>query len=161
MAKTIHENLVLTEDTAFDENLVEVKGDIVGDFDLKVSGDVKAQNIHVRNISALGIEALNITAEKVDADVLEAQVVSAHNITTRSIGAHHIVTTNIAAENIEAVTIFADNNITANNIEADYVICKTLQQAPDSKLIARKVITKWDSHPQKEMKPHANAHDII
>ena len=64
--KIFKEDLVLTEDTTFDES-IEVEGNITGRFDLKVAGnivagDIVANDIVARNIDAWDIVARNIVA---------------------------------------------------------------------------------------------------
>ena len=54
--KIFKEDLVLTEDTTFDES-IEVEGNITGRFDLKVAGNIVAGDIVANDIVARNIVA--------------------------------------------------------------------------------------------------------
>ena len=57
--KTIKGDLILTEDTTFNESII-VEGHIKGDYDLKVYGKIYCRNIYCRNINCLNIYCWNI-----------------------------------------------------------------------------------------------------
>ena len=125
MAKIIEGNLILDDDTVFDESL-EVHGSIIGKngnrYNLTVNGnisardmstwDITAGNITARDITAKDIIAKNITAEDISAWDISAKGISANDITAEDIEA-----LNIDTGNIKAIDIYAWN-ITALNIEA-------------------------------------------
>lgn len=81
--KTIHGNLVLKEDTRFEEDL-KVEGDIVceddGRFSLTVAGDIDAFDIIVGNIIAGDIDAFDIDALNINAVVINAGDIDAKYI---------------------------------------------------------------------------------
>ena len=79
MVKKIKGDLVLTEDTTFDES-IEVEGNIKGFYNLKVAGDIDARNIVARNIVAGDIDARNIDAGNIDARNIDARNIVAGNI---------------------------------------------------------------------------------
>ena len=60
--KTIKGDLILTEDTTFDES-IKVEGDIKGYYNLKVVGNIDARNINAVDINAGNINALDIICE--------------------------------------------------------------------------------------------------
>jgi hypothetical protein len=66
MTKTIKGDLILKRDTIFDES-IKVEGNIEGEFNLIVKGNIDAQNIYAWNIVAKNIYALNIDALNIDA----------------------------------------------------------------------------------------------
>ena len=69
--KTIKGDLILTEDTTFDES-IKVEGDIKGYYNLKVVGNIDARNIYARNINAWNINAGDINAGDIDARNIDA-----------------------------------------------------------------------------------------
>ena len=77
--KTIKGNLILKKDTTFNES-IKVEGDICGEFNLKVIGDIYAKNIDVWNIEARDIEAWNIEARDIEAWNINADDIKAWNI---------------------------------------------------------------------------------
>ncbi len=117
MTKIIKGNLILDKDTVFDESL-EVHGSILGKngnkYELKVAGNITAQDINAWDITA-------------------------GNITAQDIAARNIIAMDINADDINADDINAWN-ITAWNIDASFILCEKLEQKPDSTLTARKVI---------------------
>ena len=76
---TIKGDLILTEDTIFNEDL-KVEGDIKGYFNLNVIGDINAGNIKARNIDAWNIDARNIDTWNIDAGNINARNINAGNI---------------------------------------------------------------------------------
>ena len=88
--KTIKGNLILTEDTTFDEDL-KVEGDIEGNFNLKVYGNINAWNINAWNIDAWNIDALNIDAGDIKANDIDALNIDALNINASDIDAWDII----------------------------------------------------------------------
>lgn len=77
--KIIHGDLVLSEDTTFDESIT-VEGDIsCKDYDyrysLTVRGNIDALDIKARNINARNIDALDIKARNIDALNIKARIV--------------------------------------------------------------------------------------
>ena len=70
MTKIIKGNLILDKDTVFDESL-EVHGSILGKngnkYELKVAGNITAQDIAARNIIAMDINADDINADDINA----------------------------------------------------------------------------------------------
>ena len=66
MTKIIEGDLILKEDTTFDES-IEVHGDIKSYYDLKVLGNIDARDINARDINAWDINARNINAGNIDA----------------------------------------------------------------------------------------------
>jgi len=69
--KKIKGNLILKKDTEFIES-IKVEGDIKGYYNLKVAGDINAENINVRNIDAWDINAENINAENINVRNIDA-----------------------------------------------------------------------------------------
>jgi len=124
--KTIKGNLILKKDTTFNES-IKVEGDICGEFNLKVIGDIYAKNIDVWNIEARDIEAWNIEARDIEAWNINADDIKAWNIDADDIKAW-----NIDADDIEAW------NINADDIKAWNIICeKRIKKSPKSKTICR------------------------
>ena len=72
--KTIKGDLILTEDTTFDES-IKVEGNIKGYFDLKVIG-----NIDCRNIDCWNINCGNIDCKDIDCGNIDAWNINAGNI---------------------------------------------------------------------------------
>jgi len=94
--KIVEGNLVLKEDTVFDES-IEVRGNIVcegGPWDIK-AWHIKAWNITSGNIKAWHIKAWNITSGNIN-----AWNITAWDITARDIKAWNITSGNIKARNI-------------------------------------------------------------
>ena len=82
--KIIKHDLILTEDTTFGES-IEVEGDIKGNYNLTVEGDIDARNINAEDIDALDINAWNIDAVDIDAGNIDAYDIIARNIDARDI----------------------------------------------------------------------------
>ena len=148
MTKIIEGNLILDDDTIFDEEL-EVHGSILGKngniYNLTVNGNIKARdisawNIHAWNITAINIAAGNITANDITARNITAGDIIAMDITAENIDALDITAKDITARNLDAV------NITARNINADFILCEKLEQEPGSTLKAKKVINNRSSY---------------
>lgn len=84
--KTIKGDLILTEDTKFEED-IKVEGNIVckgGSWNID-AWNIDAQNIDARNIDALNIVARNIDARDIDALDIDALDIDAWNITSQNI----------------------------------------------------------------------------
>ena len=69
--KIIKGDLILTEDTTFNES-IKVEGNIRGYFNLKVTGNINAQNINAWDINARDIDARNIDAWEINARNIDA-----------------------------------------------------------------------------------------
>jgi len=110
MTKKIKGDLILKERTIFEES-IEVSGDIRGDFDLKVIGNIYARNIYARNIYARNIYAWDIYTE--------------------NIYAWNIYVGDIYAWDIKAENIYAEN-IYAGNIYARDIICETRKKKSEN-----------------------------
>ena len=150
MAKIIEGNLILDDDTVFDESL-EVHGSIIGKngnrYNLTVNGNISARDMSTWDITARNITARNITADDITADDITAEDIEALNIDTGNIKAIDIYAWNITALNIEALNINAWN-ISARNIDASFILCEKLEQEPGSTLYATKVINNRSSYKQ-------------
>jgi hypothetical protein len=110
--KTIKGNLVLEKDTEFEESIT-VDGHIVGKdgnaYDLKVKGDILANNISAKdilanNISAGDILAWEILANNISAGDILAWEISANNISAKDISYYAFC---IAYNNITCKSIFS------------------------------------------------------
>ena len=88
--KIFKEDLVLTEDTTFDES-IEVEGNITGRFDLKVAGNIVAGDIVANDIVARNIDAWDIDAWNIDAGDIVANDIVAGNIVARNIVAYAFI----------------------------------------------------------------------
>ena len=87
--KIFKEDLVLTEDTTFDES-IKVEGNISGRFNLKVAGDIDARNIDAWDIVARNIDVWDIVARNIDAGNIVARNIDAGDIDARNIDAWNI-----------------------------------------------------------------------
>jgi len=125
--KIIKGDLILKKNTVFNES-INVEGDIEGDFDLTVRGDINAEHIKACNIKAWDIKAddiyaLNIKAWDIDAGDINAKNIKAWDIKAEDINAKNIKALDIYAFNIKAWDInyyavcFAHNNITCKSIK--------------------------------------------
>jgi len=134
MTQIINGDLILTTDMTFNESII-VKGDIKGDFNLKVAGNIDARNINAGNINAWDINAWNIDARNIDA----------RNIDARNIDAMNIDAWNIDAWNINA------GNIDAWNIDAwNTIFCEKIKVKKGCKVICKQLITNRSSLERKE-----------
>ncbi len=79
-----HGDLKLEKNTTFEGSLV-VRGNITGNFDLRVRGDLIAEDIDVRNLDAYNITARDITACIIDAYDITAYNIDAHHIDAKSL----------------------------------------------------------------------------
>src|SRR4030042_376377 len=70
--KTIKGDLILTENTTFEE-AIAVEGNIKGDFNLKVAGNIDAMDIDAMDIDAGNIDAMDINAMDIDAGNIDAR----------------------------------------------------------------------------------------
>ena len=109
-------DLVLSKDTKFREG-IEVEGNIVGEYDLTVFGDIEADNIKANNIEAHNIKAHDVKAWDIKARDIAAWDFVAYNIKALDIEVWDIDAHDIEARNIKARDIKA-RDIKANNIEA-------------------------------------------
>ena len=128
-------DLILEEDTTFDES-IKVIGNIKGDFNLTINGNIIAHDIDVLNIKACNIKACNMD--------------------TWDIEALDIIASDIKAFEIKALDIIADNiiaeDITAEDINANYIICeKRIKKSKDAKAIAQIFIDNKSKLENKEM----------
>jgi len=104
MAKKIKGDLILKEDTTFNES-IKVEGDIKGWFNLKVKGDIDAWDIDARNINARDIDARNIDAWDIDERNMNAWDIDARNINARDIDALDIICETRTKKTKDAKTI--------------------------------------------------------
>ena len=86
--KIIKHDLILTKDTTFKES-IKVEGDIKGNYNLTVWGDIDAKDIDARDINALNIiawdiNALDITAMNIDALDINARDIVCENRVKKS-----------------------------------------------------------------------------
>ena len=79
MTKTIKNDLILKKDTTFNESII-VEGNIKGNFNLRVIGNIDAWDIDALDIDALDINALNINAWDINARYINARDINAFNI---------------------------------------------------------------------------------
>ncbi len=126
----INGDLILTEDKIFNESLL-VRGDIKGNFNLKVIGNIDARDIDVENINAENIDARDINARDIN-----ARDINAENINANDINAGDIDVGDINAENINVVDINAEN-INAKDIDF-YAICIAYQNFKCSKITGKR-----------------------
>ena len=110
--KIIKGDLILKKNTVFNES-INVEGDIEGDFDLTVRGDINAEHIKACNIKAWDIKADDIYALNIKAWDIDAGDINAKNIKALDIYAFNIKAWDI---NYYAVC-FAHNNITCKSIK--------------------------------------------
>ncbi|MGH7234421.1 MAG: hypothetical protein ACREF7_03195 [Candidatus Saccharimonadales bacterium] len=86
MAKTIKGDLVLEADTEFGESII-VEGSILGKdgarYNLRVKGDLSAQNVSARNVSARNIVVRDVSAWNVSARNVSAGDISAGDISAK------------------------------------------------------------------------------
>ena len=138
------ENLVLKENTTFDES-IEVEGNITCEnqrWNLKVAGNIDARNINAWNIDAENIDAWNINARNIDAWNINAKDINAWNIDAWNIDAEDIDARNIDAWNIDA------RNINAKNI----VFCDKIKRTKKTKIRTKALIENRSKLEQKEWK---------
>jgi hypothetical protein len=129
MVKNIKGDLILTKDTTFNES-IKVEGNILGFFNLKVEGDIKAFDINSENIDAWNIDAWNIDALDIEAWNINSENINALNINSLNINAW---------------------NINAKDIEAWDVICeKRVKKEESAKTIARVFVTEKSKLERKE-----------
>lgn len=92
--KEIKGDLVLEKDTTFNES-IKVNGNIVGRdgkrYDLRVEGDIIAEDINAYDINAKDITAKDITAWDIYARNIYARNIYAWNINARDIHAWDII----------------------------------------------------------------------
>ena len=165
MTKIIEGNLILDDDTVFDESL-EVHGSILGKngnrYNLTVNGNISAEDItawdiSAKNITAKDISAENITAKNINAKNINAWNITVLDITANDITAKDITALDISARNLDAWDISAKNitarnldalDISTWNIHASFILCEKLEQEPGSTLTATKVINNRSSYKQ-------------
>ncbi len=150
MTKIIVVDLILDDDTVFDEGL-EIYGSILSKngnrYNLTVNGNIKARDITAKNITARNIIAVDINAGNIIANNIKARNIDAWDITAWDITAKNITARNITTRNLDTWDITA-YDITAWNIDAFFIICKKLEQEPGSTLNAKKVINNRLSYKQ-------------
>ena len=110
----IKKDLILTEDTTFNESIT-VEGDIKGYFNLKVVGNINAKNIDAWSIKAKNIDAWDIDAWNIDAWNIKAKNIDAWNIDAWDIKAKNIDAWNIDAWDIDAWDIICEKRIKKSN----------------------------------------------
>ena len=129
---TIKQDLILTEDTSFAESIT-VNGNIIGNYNLKVMGNIDARDINARDINAWNIDARDINAEKIDARDINARDINAWNIDANDIDAWNIDARDINANDIDAWDINArdinarDISFYAFVISRKSLICKSIK----------------------------------
>jgi hypothetical protein len=99
VTKVFEDDLVLTEDTVFEES-IKLEGDIRcenGRHDLKVKGNIDAWSIDAQDIDAQDIDVWNIRAQDIVAQNIDAGYIDAWNI---SFYAFCIAYRNIRCESI-------------------------------------------------------------
>jgi hypothetical protein len=152
MTKTIKGDLILKKDTIFDES-IKVEGNIEGEFNLTVKGnidawDIDAEDIYAMNIDAGDIDAQNIVAQNIDASNIYAGNIVAMNIDANNIYAKNIDAQNIVAENIDA------KDIDAWDIDAQNIVCiSRKKKSKDVKTIAYSIILDRYNRDRKEVMP--------
>ena len=77
--KIIKGDLILNKDTTFNESII-VKGSICGYFDLKVTGNIIAEDIDAEDIDAWNIDAWNIDTKNINARNIDARNIYAEDI---------------------------------------------------------------------------------
>jgi len=77
--KTIKGDLILTEDTTFNES-IKVEGDIKGNYNLKVIGDINCLNINCLNINCLNINCWNIDCRNINCGNIDCWNINCGNI---------------------------------------------------------------------------------
>ena len=119
---TIKQDLILTEDTSFAESIT-VNGNIIGNYNLKVMGDIDANDIDANDIDAWNIDANDIDAWNINARDINANDIDAWDINARDINAR-----DINAEKIDAWKIDArDISFYAFVISRKSLICKSIK----------------------------------
>ena len=105
--ETIKGNLILKENTTFNEDL-KVEGSIIGDYNLTVLGDINCLNIHCNNIDCNNIDCLDIDCFNIDCFNIDCLDIHCNDINCLDINCNDI--------NYYAVC-FAYNNIKCKSIK--------------------------------------------
>jgi hypothetical protein len=120
--KTINGDLILTEDTTFDES-IKVEGDIKcdgGAWNLTVRGDIHCHDIHCHNIYCHDIHCHDIDC---------------FDIRCRDIDCLDIVCNDIDCSNIDCHDIDC-HNIDCHNIDCDNIISNSIKLKKGGKVYA-------------------------
>jgi len=121
MEKEFNSDLILTEDTTFNES-IKVNGNIKGYFNLIVKGDIYARDINAGDITAKDIDAGDITAWDINAGDITAWDINAGDITAWDINAGDITAKDIDAGDIDARDIICEKRI--KKIKENKTICR-------------------------------------
>jgi len=106
--KTIKGNLILKKDTTFNES-IKVEGDIKGDFNLKVKG-----NINCRDINCWDINCWDINCKNIDCWDINCKNIDCRDIHCRDINCWDIDCWSINCKNIDCWDIIFCNNFKAH-----------------------------------------------
>jgi len=101
-------DLILTEDTTFNES-IKVRGNIKGDYNLKVLGNIDCRNIDCGNIDCLNIDCLNIDCWNIDCLNIDCWNINCLNINCLNINCLNIYCLNIYCRNIDCGNIVLCN----------------------------------------------------
>ena len=108
--KIIKGDLILTEDTTFNES-IKVEGDIKGNYDLKVIGNIYCTNIDCKNIDCKNIYCTNIYCTNIDCWNIDCWNIDCWNIDCRNIDCKNIDCKNIDCWNIDCRNIILCDKI--------------------------------------------------
>ena len=97
MTKIIKGDLILEKDTEYSES-IKVFGNIKGDYNLKVIGNINAMDINAMDINAWNINARDINAADINAMDIDAMDIDAWNIDAWNINAMDIDALDIICE---------------------------------------------------------------
>jgi len=102
--KIIKGNLVLKENTIFKED-IKVKGNIIGDYNLKVCGDIHCWNIDCMDIVCGDIDCLDIDCLDIDCGNIDCMNINCRNINCWNIDCENIVCWDINCEDVNFYAI--------------------------------------------------------
>jgi len=122
--ETIKGNLILKEDTTFNEDL-KVEGDILGNFNLKVIGNIDCLNINCKDIDCWNINCGNINCWDIDCLNINCGNIDCLNINCGNIDCWDIDCRNINCGNIDCLNINC-GNIDCWNIDCLNINCRNL-----------------------------------
>ena len=117
--KTIKGDLILTDNTTFNES-IKVKGSIIGDYNLKVEGDIECEDIKCRDIECLDIKCLNIYCRDINCRDIKCKEIKCWDIKCDNIDCDNIECWNIDCwdidcENIDCLNIILCDKIKVKN----------------------------------------------